>query len=208
MPTPGAMRSGLAEKSIHVGPRELNSATMSSPRDTVPWWLEAPTVSTHGALPGDVMPPYSGFVLGVLTDVAGRGHHHDAGVHGPLGRLRQRVGVVRLVDARAHRQIDHPDTQGRPVGDRVVDRVDHAADETEAVIVQHLERDEVRPRGNAGAPPVRVVAVAGDDAGHVRAVAEPVVRGVGPHVRGRGEVLELHDPTAATAIATGRRVPR
>ena len=53
------MTSGLAEKSIQVGPRELNTATLSSARATVPWWLEAPTVSTHGALPGEVMPPYS-----------------------------------------------------------------------------------------------------------------------------------------------------
>ena len=31
---------------------------MSSDRFVVPMWLDAPTVSTHGALPGAVMPPY------------------------------------------------------------------------------------------------------------------------------------------------------
>ena len=58
MPTPGATRSGFALKSIAVGPRELNAATVSSPRSVVPMWLDAPTVSTHGALPGAPTPPY------------------------------------------------------------------------------------------------------------------------------------------------------
>ena len=30
---------------------------MSSPRDAVPCVLEPPTVNTHGALPGALMPP-------------------------------------------------------------------------------------------------------------------------------------------------------
>src|SRR6266540_1899882 len=59
MPTPGATISGFAEKSIHVGPRELKGPTVSSLRLTVDMWFEAPTVSTHGALPGDVMAPVS-----------------------------------------------------------------------------------------------------------------------------------------------------
>src|SRR5204863_4677252 len=58
MPTPGATRSGLAVRSIAVGPRELKGAIVSSERSIVPMWLEAPTVSTHGALPGAVIPPY------------------------------------------------------------------------------------------------------------------------------------------------------
>src|SRR5262249_59513522 len=58
MPTPGAIRSGLAAKSIHDGPRALKMPIVSSERAAVPAWLAAPTVSTHGALPGDVMPPY------------------------------------------------------------------------------------------------------------------------------------------------------
>src|SRR6195256_1784971 len=41
-----------------LGPRELNAGIVSSLRSTVPTWLDAPTVSTHGALPGDVTPPY------------------------------------------------------------------------------------------------------------------------------------------------------
>ena len=41
-----------------VGPRELKPAMVSSLRLVVPSVLDAPTVRTHGALPGDVMPPY------------------------------------------------------------------------------------------------------------------------------------------------------
>ena len=37
--------------------RELNTAIVSSDRLAVPMWLDAPTVSTHGALPGAVTPP-------------------------------------------------------------------------------------------------------------------------------------------------------
>ena len=66
MPTPGATRSGLAWKSIAVGPRELKAATVSSARSTVPLWLDAPTVITQGALPGAPMPPYCGLPSGPL----------------------------------------------------------------------------------------------------------------------------------------------
>ena len=56
IPTPGATRSGLAIKSSDVGPRELNTAIWSSARAADPMWLDAPTVSTHGAFPGAVIP--------------------------------------------------------------------------------------------------------------------------------------------------------
>ena len=45
-----------------------------------------------------------------------------------------------------------------------------------AAIVEHLQADQVRRRGDAGARAERVVAVAGDDPGDVRAVAVVVVR--------------------------------
>ena len=48
----------MAAKSIQVGPRELNRARVSLLRAAVPSWLAAPTVSTHGAFPGLVIPPY------------------------------------------------------------------------------------------------------------------------------------------------------
>ncbi len=53
---PGAMMSGLLRPSNHVGPRELNIETSSSPRDAVALWRAEPTVNADGALPGEVMP--------------------------------------------------------------------------------------------------------------------------------------------------------
>ena len=73
---------------------------MSSWRRTVPLVLEAPTVITHGALPGEPMAPYCGWPFGGLAEVAGRGDDDDAGVDGALGRERQRIGRVRLGHAR------------------------------------------------------------------------------------------------------------
>ena len=60
---PGATTSGLAMKSMAVGPRELNGAMVSSWRRAVPLAFDAPTVSTHGALAGAVMAPYWGSPL-------------------------------------------------------------------------------------------------------------------------------------------------
>ena len=51
MPTPGATTSGFAATSMAVGPRELKVPIVSSERLTVPIWLDAPTVSTHGHSP-------------------------------------------------------------------------------------------------------------------------------------------------------------
>src|SRR5260221_12741525 len=58
VPTPGATRSGFESKSMNVGPDELNAAIVSSLRVSVPIVLDAPTVSTQGALAGAVMAPY------------------------------------------------------------------------------------------------------------------------------------------------------
>ena len=58
MPCPGATRSGFESKSTKVGPDELKLAIVSSARVSVPLVLEAPTVSTQGALPGAVIAPY------------------------------------------------------------------------------------------------------------------------------------------------------
>jgi hypothetical protein len=43
---------------MSVGPDELKAAIVSSVRVNVPIVLEAPTVRTHGALPGAAIPPY------------------------------------------------------------------------------------------------------------------------------------------------------
>ena len=58
VPVPGATRSGFESKSMKVGPDELKPAIVSSLRVSVPLVLDAPTVSTHGALAGAVMAPY------------------------------------------------------------------------------------------------------------------------------------------------------
>ena len=62
------------------------------------------------------------------------------------------------------------------MSDDVVERRDHVADAAAAGLVEHLQHDQAR----AGAMPVRaaagIEAVAGDDAGDVRAVAVVVVR--------------------------------
>src|SRR6185436_16581048 len=49
-----------------VGPRELNDAIVSSWRRTVPLVLEAPTVMTQGALPGEPIAPYCASPLAAL----------------------------------------------------------------------------------------------------------------------------------------------
>ena len=60
--------------------------------------------------------------------------------------------------------------------DRPLERRDDVADDAAAVLVEHLQADEVRRRRDPGVRAVRVVAVAGDDARDVRAVAVVVVR--------------------------------
>ena len=94
MPTPGATRSGFAAQSRYVGPRELNVAIVSSPRLGVPFVLEAPTVSTHGALPGALMPPYCGWPAAFLPQLPAAATTTTPGVDDALGGERQRVGPV------------------------------------------------------------------------------------------------------------------
>ena len=88
VPVPGATRSGFAPKSIFVGPDELKPAIVSSYRVSVPFVLEAPTVSTHGAFAGAVIPPYWSSRR-VLAEVAGRAHDNDAAIGQRLGGERQ-----------------------------------------------------------------------------------------------------------------------
>ena len=58
-------------------------------------------MSTQGALPGAVMPPYCVIfaVQPSSAQVAGGGDDDDAGVDRALGGERQRVGLVRFGDA-------------------------------------------------------------------------------------------------------------
>ena len=62
------------------------------------------------------------------------------------------------------------------VGDRPLEGRDDVADDAAAVLIEDLQADEVRRRRDARVRADRVPAVAGDDAGDVRAVAVVVVR--------------------------------
>ena len=72
-------------------------------------WFEAPTVSTHGALPGAVTPPYCVLPLGVAPEIAGRGDDGDPRLHGAPCRQREGIGEERLGGRGADRQVDHAD---------------------------------------------------------------------------------------------------
>ena len=122
-------------------------------------WLDAPTVNTHGALPGAVIPPYC---VGrrAAAVVPGGGDDDDAGLHGALRGERQRIGVVRLVHAGRDRQIDDADVQGVLFATDVVERGDHVADVAPARAVERLEDDEPRAGRDARARAAGVEAVA------------------------------------------------
>ena len=70
--------------------------------------------------------------VSVLAEVAGGGDDDDAGVDGALGGERQRVGLERLGDRRADRQVDDADVVGALVRDRPVERRDDVADDAAA----------------------------------------------------------------------------
>ena len=113
-------------------------------------------VGADGQHPGRVARRRDGAVLhlagdGVLAEVAGRGHDDDARVDDALGRERQRVGLVRLRDRRANREVDDADVVGVAVRDDPVERRDDVADVAAAMIVEDLQADQVRRRGHAGA---------------------------------------------------------
>ena len=149
MPVPGATMSGLASKSMAEGPRELNGAIDVVRRRPCLRVLDAPTVSTQGALPGAVMPPYCGWPSAFLPRLPAAATTTMPASTAPLGRERQRVGVVGLGDRRAHREVDDADVVGRAVRDRPVERGDHVADDAAAVAVEHLQANQVRVRARS-----------------------------------------------------------
>ena len=139
-------------------------------------------VGTHRQHPGRVARSRDAAVLRLLLvvdrllpQVAGGSDDDDAGVDRALGGERQRVGLVRLGDACAHRDVDDADVVRHAVRDGPLEGGDDVADDAAAVLVEHLQADEVRRRRDARVRAIRVVAVAGDDAGDVRAVAVVVV---------------------------------
>ena len=138
----------------------------------------------------------------VAAEVARGGDDHDARVDDLLRGDRQRVGPRGFVDRRADRHVDDADVVRRVIRQHPVERGDDAADGAVAVRVEHLERDQARLGGRARLLATRIVAVARDDAGDVRAVAVVVV-GLRPAVH---EVHELRHALIAVGIQHGRGV--
>src|SRR5262245_18255222 len=211
MPTPGATRSGFAVKSIAAGPRELNAAMVSSERLAVPMWLDAPTVSTHGALPGAVMPPYCIVPFGPrpLFPAAA------TTVTPPATRERregQRIVGAGLVDAGRDRHVADADVERGFVRLDVLHRRDGVADASRAGCIEDLQDDEMRAGRDTRPSSVGIVAVARDDARDVRAVAVVVVRSclasdeiheaVDP-LRGAGGVREVVVPRRDARVDDG-----
>ncbi len=142
--------------------------------------------------------------VGRLPEVAGSGDNDDAGVHRVPGGKRQGIGEKGLRDGRADRQIDDPDVVGRAIRYRPFERRNDAADRPLALIVEHLEADHLRRGGDAGAEAARVVPVARDDSGDVRAVAVVVVG----RVTAVDEVDECRYALAACVLCSVRRSSR
>ena len=132
----------------------------------------------------------------VHAEVACSRDDYDARLDGAPGGKREWIGVVGLEDARGHRQIDDADVVAVLDCDRVVDCRDHVADVPESLCVEHFQTHQARTRRHAAPRAVGVVAVAGDDARHVRAVTVLVnrlIRHPDPRVRCHREVAEVND---------------
>ena len=183
-----------------LGPIELNGATVSSRRSTVPLWLAGADREHPGCVARRRDSTELLLSLGAAPQVSSGGDDHDPCIDCPSRRQRERVGLVGLVHPGRHRQVDDPDVVRRALLDRVVDCGDGAADESVAVLVERLEHDEVGAGRDPPARPVRIEPAAGDDAGDVRAVPVAVVR-----LRlVVDEVHELHDPIAVQVVVRPR----
>ena len=94
-----------------------------------------------------------------------------------LDRLDERIAGRRLEDRMSERQVDDVDAEARAVGHREVDGPDHVARVAGAVLVEHLQDDELHLGREAPIVAVgRQRARAADGSGDVRAVPVVVVR--------------------------------
>ena len=110
--------------------------------------------------------------------VAGRHDDHEAGARRLLDGLDERIGGGGLEDRVTDREIDDVDAAGADGWPRCTRwRGTTSLVRPWPGRVEHLEHREARVRGDAGVLPARQRAVAGDQPGHVRAVAVVVVRG-------------------------------
>ncbi len=144
----------------------------------------------------------------LLPQVAGGGDDDDAGVDRALGREGQRIGFIGFGDACAHRQVDDADVVRHAVGDGPLEGGDDVADDAAAVLIEDFQADQVRRRRDARVRAIRVVAVAGDDAGDVRPVAVVVVglEAIVDEVDEAGHALAADDTNSRRVAAVGEVV--
>ena len=143
---PGAATSGFTARSYAEGPRELNVATVSSDRSTVPHVFSAPTVIAYGEFAGDEIPPRMTRPSGAVPGVACGDDHDNPGLHRLVDRFAQRVGGAGFHHGMAERQVDDADVVERAVGDDPFDACDDVAREAAAVGVEHSDVDETSRR--------------------------------------------------------------
>ena len=79
----------------------------------------------------------------ILAVVAGGGDDDHAGADGALDGLDERIGRRRFENRMSERQVDDLDAEARAVGHREVDRPNHVARVAGAVLVEHLQHDEL-----------------------------------------------------------------
>ena len=87
----------------------------------------------------------------VPAQVACRSDDHDPGVDGALGGERQRIRPVGLGHRCANRQVGHANVVGVLVRDRPLECGNDVADDAAAVLVEHLQPDQVGLRRDTGA---------------------------------------------------------
>ncbi len=130
-------------------------------------------------------------MLLVLAPVPGGDDHHDAGVPGSFDGGGQVVADVGRDAGLTEAEVEHPDVQavGVAVLDDPVDGGHDLGDGGDAIVAGHLHAHDASPGSDAGG----IGPVAGDDGGHVGAVAVGVeVGGLGRQAL-EGEVRTVQD---------------
>ena len=168
MLTPGATRSGLGTPSP-VGPQLENGATRSSELSTVPRRSAAPTVRTKGSSAGLSIfdPPAPRFPAAATTRIPASHSRSTAKSSGSSRYFCEESVPKEMLTTR----MPYSSTVRR----HPLEAGDHRGDVRRAVPPGDLHRDHVDPRRDTAPRSLGAVPVAGDDAGHVRAVPVPVV---------------------------------
>ena len=136
--------------------------------------------------------------------VAGRGHDDDARLRRPLHGLHERIARGRFVNRMAERQVDDVDAEESLVRNRELNRADDVAGLAAAVLVEHLQPDELHRRGDALVLHVTESLEAADQARDVRPMTV-VVEGGSPHAA-LGEIVKRLDSVAERRRGMNARV--